>query len=85
MSTSQGHADCREVVELVTGYLEGTLSDSERIHFEHHLRKCPSCTAYIEQIRVTIRRTGQMPREPVPPEVLDKFIEIYQNWMATRR
>jgi len=73
------------MAELVTGYLDDTLSLSEQAHFEYHLRKCPSCTAYLDQIRVTIRRTRQLRRqEPIPPRVLADFLEIYESWLASR-
>ena len=49
---------CQQAVELVTDYLEGALSRRDRRRFEAHLRACPNCTAYLEQIRMTIRLTG---------------------------
>jgi hypothetical protein len=35
---------CQQAVELVTDYLEGTLSRSAR-RFEAHLAGCPHCTS----------------------------------------
>ena len=32
---------CAELVELVTAYLDGTLSDAERAEFDEHLALCP--------------------------------------------
>ena len=46
---------CREVVELVTDYMDGALSWRRRRQFEKHLADCPDCTRFIEQMRVTIR------------------------------
>ena len=46
---------CRELVELVTDYLEGTLPARERARFEAHLRECEACVAYVEQMRTTVR------------------------------
>ena len=45
---------CQQAVELVTAYLEGALSRRERRRFEAHLRACPNCSAYLEQIKLTI-------------------------------
>ena len=47
---------CQQVVELVTDYLEGVLSRRDRKRFDRHLRACPNCTAYLEQMRTTIAR-----------------------------
>ena len=60
---------CQELVELVTGYLEGALPARERERFEHHLALCPGCVIYVEQMRETVRLTGERPREEtLPPE-----------------
>ena len=42
---------CRELVELVTGYLEGSLRRRDRRRFEAHIRGCEHCTTYVEQMR----------------------------------
>src|SRR4029078_8803528 len=51
---------CREVVELVTDYLEGVLDDRDRERFERHLGGCDGCAAYLEQMRVTLRVAGPL-------------------------
>lgn len=50
---------CREVVELLSDYLEGALSGSERARVEEHLDTCPQCTAYLVQLRATIGAPAQ--------------------------
>ena len=50
---------CRELVELVTNYLEGALPATERERFEAHLAECEGCDAYVEQVRATIRLAGR--------------------------
>ena len=45
---------CRELVELVTDYLEDALPAAERERFEAHLADCEGCDAYVEQVRATI-------------------------------
>ena len=42
---------CREVVELLTDYLEDALPAAERARVAEHLATCPDCTAYVEQLR----------------------------------
>lgn len=49
---------CQELVEVVTGYLEGTKLAEERYRFEEHLAECPGCEAYLSQMRSTIRLLG---------------------------
>ena len=50
---------CRELVELVSDYLENALPATERERFEAHLAECEGCDAYVEQVRATIRLAGR--------------------------
>jgi anti-sigma factor RsiW len=49
---------CRQVVELVTAYLDDALDPVDRERFEEHLVFCDGCANYLEQMRTTIRLTG---------------------------
>jgi anti-sigma factor RsiW len=71
---------CQQVVELVSDYLEGALSRSDRRRFESHLRDCPNCTAYLEQMRATIRATGTLHADDLSPEVQREFVELFREW-----
>jgi anti-sigma factor RsiW len=55
---------CREFVELVTGYLEGTLPESDRARMDAHLAECDGCAGYLEDMR---RLVGTMHETPEPP------------------
>ncbi|MBS1891514.1 MAG: zf-HC2 domain-containing protein [Actinobacteria bacterium] len=76
---------CREVVELVTDYLEGSLSRAERRRFEAHLADCPHCTEYLAQIRETIRLTGRLEAGDLPAEMRDDLGELYRRWRDEER
>jgi predicted anti-sigma-YlaC factor YlaD len=71
---------CQQAVELVTDYLEGTLSRRERRRFEAHLKKCPNCSAYFEQIRTTIRLTGAIEPDDLTPEAKRDLTDLYRRW-----
>ncbi len=51
---------CIEIVELVTDYLEGSLSEADRSRVEEHLNGCDGCTNYVEQMRTTIAIVGRV-------------------------
>jgi len=51
---------CRELVELVTDYLEGALDPGDRARFEGHLDRCAGCRAYLGQMRATIWAAGHL-------------------------
>ena len=71
---------CRQVVELVTDYLEGALSRRDRRRFERHLRGCPNCTSYLEQMRVTIATTGRLTPEDLTPEARQELTDLFRTW-----
>jgi anti-sigma factor RsiW len=71
---------CQQAVELVTDYLDGALSRRDRRRFEAHLKKCPNCSSYLEQIRTTIRLTGTIEPDDLTPEAKRDLTELYRNW-----
>jgi anti-sigma factor RsiW len=73
---------CQEVVELVTDYLEGALSRGDRRRFEHHLAGCPHCSAYLAQMRDTLRLTGRLVPEDLSPQMQREFTAIYERWQS---
>jgi anti-sigma factor RsiW len=77
-----GGLTCRELVELVTDYLEGALSESERARFEAHIAHCEHCTAYVEQMRDTISVLGTIAPGAVGPEMERALLAAFRNWKA---
>ncbi len=79
---SRNELVCQEVVELITDYLEGALSRSQRRRFEAHLAGCEHCTEYLQQMRATIRLTGRLRAEDLTPAMREEFTELYRRWRA---
>ena len=73
---------CQEVVELISDYLEGALPAGERRRLEHHLAGCPHCTAYLAQMRETLRLTGRLVPEDLSLEMQRELSDVYRRWRA---
>ncbi len=73
---------CRQAVELITDYLEGALARGDRARLEAHLRDCPHCSEYLDQIRTTIRAVGRVEPESLQPEARDELVALYRRWKA---
>jgi len=73
---------CQQVVELVTDYLEGALSDQDRERFERHLAGCPHCTEYLAQMRETILLAGRVAPEDLTPVMRTELTDLYRRWRA---
>jgi anti-sigma factor RsiW len=71
---------CRELVELVTDYLEGSLSPRDRARFDAHIAACGNCTQYVEQFRETIRLTGTLRETDVSPEAEAALLAQFEAW-----
>lgn len=71
---------CREMVELVTDYLEGTLSRRVRRRVDEHLAVCDGCTTYLEQMRETIRLTGMLTEEQIPEHQKQRLLDAFRGW-----
>jgi anti-sigma factor RsiW len=71
---------CKELVEVVTDYLEGRLSAGERLRFEEHVAFCSWCATYLEQMRNTIRLTGTLAEEDLSPEVREQLLDAFRDW-----
>ena len=71
---------CKELVELVTEYLEGTLAADLRMKMDDHLSRCDGCTNYLEQMRQTIRLTGQVQEESLTSQQRDDLLRLFRDW-----
>ena len=75
---------CVELVELVTDYLEGGLSDDDRARFEAHLRDCEACTNYLDQIRQTIAVVGRVEPDDLSDEAKSELLAAFRGWTRDR-
>jgi anti-sigma factor RsiW len=76
--------NCRQVVELMTDYLEGALSAVERSRFEDHIAGCDGCRAYLAQLQTARRIMGRLADEPVPAAVEKELLEAFRSWRSPR-
>ena len=80
MNTANRDLTCKELVELVTDYLEGALPADIRSRFDEHLASCPFCQIYLDQMRQTIRAVGRLPDESMSREALDTLLAHFRQW-----
>ena len=74
--------DCRDLVEVVTDYLEGAMAPAERRRFDRHLAGCDGCRHYLEQMRTVIRLVGRPTVEAVPPKTMAGLLRAFRDWRA---
>lgn len=72
--------DCRQVVELVTDYLEGELPPELTAEVEAHLALCEGCQVYLEQMRRTIVELGRVPVDSLSPEAQQELVATFRTF-----
>jgi predicted anti-sigma-YlaC factor YlaD len=81
-----GGISCRELVELVTDYLDGVLPPEESRRMDEHMKLCGPCVAYVEQMRTTARlaavATAELDLRPDRDELLRAFTEFRRRRTA---
>lgn len=70
---------CREVVEVVTDFLEGRLPVDDRDRLERHLAMCDWCGTYLDQMGHTLTAVGHLQADDVAPTVIDSLTEAFRR------
>jgi hypothetical protein len=79
MGATQEPLTCQQLVELVTDYFEDALDPAERDRFDAHVRVCPGCDQYLEQMRITMRLVRDADRPDERPEVT-ALLELFRDY-----
>lgn len=75
---------CQELVELVTEYFEGVLKPVDRVRFEDHLRECPYCRTYLEQMQQTLGTLRRLSDDSLHPVARDALLQVFRDWKSGR-
>ncbi len=75
-----GAMDCNELVELVTGYLDGSLDTETRARFDTHLVECDGCENYLQQFRATVDTLGKIDQETIDPAFRDRLLNAFRDF-----
>lgn len=70
------HGPCDKCEELLQGYLDRALDDSERVEAELHLNGCDYCRRryrFEESLRQYVRTTAE---ERMPPGLLERLAQL---------
>lgn len=74
--------ECRQLVQRVSGYLDGDLRPRPRAAVERHLAACPDCEGYVAQVRRVVEASRSLPAPALPEGLLDV---LSAQWRQVRR
>ena len=71
---------CKELVEVVTDYLEDRMPVSQRTRFELHLCSCTGCRVYLAQMRSVVRAAGRLAERDLPARAKVELLQAFRAW-----
>jgi anti-sigma factor RsiW len=71
---------CRELVDLVTEYLEDALPPADAVRFDAHLAHCPPCRHHLAEIRLTIALLGRLTERSLSSRAEADLVAAFRGW-----
>ena len=76
--------ECRQIAEILTDYLEGTLPKATRDLLEWHIEGCAPCVAFMRTFRGTVQAVRKLPDVPIPPEMKQRLLAVLRSREAEK-
>ena len=76
---------CRDVVELVSEFLSGSMTPADRARIEQHLLVCPPCTLHLAHVRSLIARLAELRDGGASAQAGPALIDAFRQWTQTKR
>ena len=75
---------CKEMTDLIFGYLNDTLNGTVKRDFKRHLRICPDCVNFLNTYKKTAATSASLPPEAIPAKVRENILEFLRNRIRKR-
>jgi anti-sigma factor (TIGR02949 family) len=66
--------DCNQIADMISGYLDGELTQGDRQRVEVHLDSCSGCRRTCDDMQRVRRAVGDLSFEEMPPEEWSKMM-----------
>ena len=70
---------CRDVVELISDFVDRALTRAVCEGLEMHLALCDGCRSYVDQVRASIAVSGRLAEEPLPEALEARLLEVFRG------
>ena len=77
--------DCKDLVELVTEYIERTLRAEDVERIDRHLNLCGGCDAFVRQMRLTRETVAAFNVDVLPPATQESALALFRKWKSDLR
>jgi Putative zinc-finger len=75
---------CKEMTDLIFGYLNDTLNGTVKRDFKRHLRICSDCVNFLNTYKKTAATSASLPPEAIPAKVRENILEFLRNRIRKR-
>ena len=66
--------NCAEMEVLLCGYMDGTLSASEKATVDRHLAQCPACAGFAKDVSAAVGFLDRVPEVEPPAEMVTRIL-----------
>ena len=79
--TAKGPTDktCKQITDLVYGYLNDKLTPTIKSAFQRHLRVCPDCVNFLNTYKKTVGITRSLRAEDLPMKVRKIILDFLRR------
>lgn len=70
---------CKQLVELLYAFIQGELEEEQCRHLREHLQRCSHCVAYVKTYQITIHLSRQLPKSPIPEQLLERLRAVLKE------
>lgn len=71
--------ECRQIADLLSDYLDGTLPKPTRELLEWHIEGCGPCVAFVNTYRGTINAATKLKDVEIPSELKQRLLTVLRN------
>ena len=71
--------ECRECMDLLADYVDGTLPRDQAELLDWHLEGCPPCVAFVNTYKGTVDVARKLPLDDIPPELTQRLLDFLRQ------
>lgn len=79
MDEDSSDLQCRECVDLLADYVDGTLSKAQAELLDWHLDGCAPCVAFVNTYKGTVDAARRLRETRIPPELHRKLLDFLKR------
>ncbi len=70
---------CKEVVDLLSDYVEGSCSPDAETLIKGHLADCPDCVAFVNTFRKSVVMTKALAYRDIPKDLAERLHRVLER------